>query len=126
MKLYIAAPWAYKEAARAAGRIFTRYGHEITEPWWDHRDVNGDDSAVDELLQQAWKDIAGVKSADVFVLLNLGMSEGKAVELGIALEAGVRVIAIGHRGEHSNNVFHYLPQVKWVETVTEALDWLEK
>ena len=105
----------------------TKAGHKITEPWWDHRDVNGlDDDEADELVDQAWRDLEGVDNADRFILLNLGKSEGKAVELGWALCRRIMVIAVGKRGEHSNNVFHYLPQIKWVSTIEELIEWLKK
>ena len=126
MKLYLAAPWSHMEEAREAARKLTAAGHRITEPWWDHRDVNGIDDEADELVDQAWRDLEGVDNADRFILLNLGKSEGKAVELGWALCRRIMVIAVGKRGEHSNNVFHYLPQIKWVSTIEELIEWLKK
>ena len=118
MKVYIAAPWKYREQAKIAALKFTLAGHKILEPWWEHRDVNGQPGFEAELCAQAVRDMYGVRDADWFVLLNLAYSEGKSVELGMALAWRVPVIAVG---EPSLNIFHYLPQVKWVGSVEGAL-----
>ena len=124
MRVYLAAPWSYRSSAAVEASKLEKAGHVITEPWWHHQDVNGDDSASDELLLQARKDLAGINNADVFVLLNLAKSEGKAVEMGIALAYQMPIFAVGKRGEHSANVFHYLPQVQWFGSVEEVIDEL--
>lgn len=116
MRIYVAAPWTHKaDAARVAAGLEAA-GHEITKRWWEHREVphylTDDDSNDAELRQQAVEDVQGVLDADVFVLLNYEKSEGKAVETGIALAAGVPIIVVGQR----SNLFHYLD----VEVVPEA------
>lgn len=125
MKVYIAAPWIHKEAARAASKLIEDLGWLVTEKWWDHVDVNGcADKDAEELLDQARRDIKGVERADVLLLLNLSKSEGKAVEQGIAIASGVPIVGVGTRGEHSLNVFHFLPDYTWFTTVEEAVNAL--
>lgn len=108
MKVYIAAPWTRKALAASYAAVLEASGHTITKRWWEHREVPGyltDDHTNDaELAQQALEDIDGVLAADVFVLLNLEKSEGKAVETGIALAAGIPIVVVGPR----SNIFHYL------------------
>lgn len=131
MNIYLAAPWRDKEVAREAGRKLISAGHTITEPWWDHTDVNGLDEFADELRRQAYADLRGVGGADVFVLLNTGKSEGKAVELGYALACKEAtgfpdILLVGKRGEHSSNVFHFLDEVNLFPSVEAVIDYLEQ
>lgn len=118
-RVYIAAPWVSKDVARIAGAAFEQAGFEITKKWWEHRDVDMEDSeSAQELYEQADEDITGVLSADVFVLLNLGKSEGKAVETGIALSEGLPMILVGKR----SNLFHFLPCWTIVDTINQAIE----
>lgn len=123
MIIYLAAPWKHREAARQTALVLESKGHEITEPWWDHEDVSLEDpDAVEELADQASLDYYGVLNAELLLLLNLEKSEGKAVEQGIALLAGLPILAIG---SEKTNVFQHLPCYKWVGTLDEALEELE-
>ncbi len=121
MRLYIAAPWAHRDKAQAVALEFENNGHDITEKWWLHKDVGQGDMGKEpeEMASQAKADEIGVLNADHFIFLNLAYSEGKCVELGMALSEGTPILAIG---EPAMNVFHYHPRVKWVETVEEALE----
>lgn len=108
MRIYLAAPWTCRDAivARAVQQIEAA-GHTLTERWWTHTDVNaeiGTPEIHDELSMQAAKDITGVWNAQVFLLLNVEKSEGKAVEMGLALAYGTPIIVVGK----PSNVFHYL------------------
>jgi nucleoside 2-deoxyribosyltransferase len=67
------------------------------------------------IRDQAYQDIADVRRADVLVVLNLQKSEGKAVETGIAIAAGIPVISVGPR----SNIFQALGAE--VATVEDAL-----
>ena len=130
MKIYLAAPWTHKDAARAVATDLTTNGHTITTRWWDHRDVPGyrsptcSEEEFAELAEQATLDLEGVTMADVFVLLNTGVSEGKAVEMGYALSLGIPIICVGPR----SNLFHYCDMVEvvdGVEALLMALDNIE-
>ena len=125
MRVYIAAPWAHRDKAKAASVLFEKAGHKITERWWDHKDVGQTEmeAAADEMERQAKADVKGVYTADHFIFLNLAYSEGKCVELGMALSEGIPIVAVGKRGM---NVFHYHPRLLWVNTVEEAIEQLQR
>ena len=121
MKVYVAAPWINKDEARAAAERLEAAGHTITKRWWEHREVPGyltDDHSNDaELTQQAIEDVDGVLASHVFVLLNLGKSEGKAVETGIAIMQNLPIFVIGGK----SNLFHYFPGVREVDTLDDVI-----
>jgi nucleoside 2-deoxyribosyltransferase len=126
MRVYIAAPWVRRPEAIAIGEQFKAAGHELTSRWFYHEtspggdpmDATGLTSPLSNIQHQANEDIADVRRADVLVVLNLQKSEGKAVETGIAIAAGIPVISVGPR----SNIFQALG--KEVATVEEALDVL--
>lgn len=120
MKVYIAAPWGNKSEAKRAADLFEAAGHTITKKWWEHPEVPGylvNDEDNAELDEQAEQDMWGVIDAQVFVLLNLGKSEGKAVETGFAIMGKGKLFLVGKR----SNLFHYLPYWTIVSSVEEAL-----
>ena len=102
MRLYIAAPWKYRDQARVAGEQATQRGHVITEKWWDHEDITENSTLLPqdrkEMAKQAQADWDGVSSADAFIFLNLAYSEGKCVELGLALVNMLPIFAVGEPG----------------------------
>lgn len=118
MRVYIAAPWNYRELAKAASSLVEAAGHTITWPWWDHECGDEDHAQLAEL---AWKDFRGVVGADVLLLLNYAKSEGKAVEQGIALLSGIPIIGVG---PHPTCIFHHVNVYTWVNTVEEAIERL--
>lgn len=117
MNIYVAAPWKRKMNAALAADALTAAGHVITSSWIDYP---GDTDDPEELAIEAVTDMQDIDDADVFVLLNLEPSEGKAVETGIALVEGLHIIGVGQ----PSNVFHYLPEIIWVDTLAEAIDVL--
>jgi nucleoside 2-deoxyribosyltransferase len=126
--VYIAAPWTEREAAKQAASLLEAAGYTVTEPWWEHPvvDVEHLSDHTEELRNQASKDWQGVRRADALLLLNLKASEGKAVEQGLALAAGIPIVAVGQPGVPYPNVFHFLPHYYWVGSVEEALVTLDK
>lgn len=121
MKVYLATSWVDRDQMPAIADAFTAAGHTITERWWLHPDVPGyPDIESEDLENQAIRDFDGVVNADVFVLMNRGKSEGKAVETGIALTMCHRIIVVGKR----SNIFHYMPEVEFAETSDDVLDLL--
>jgi nucleoside 2-deoxyribosyltransferase len=108
MKIYIAAPWVRKADAIEVGHLLRERGHIVTSRWFDHEgdpsDSTGVKSPIHEMRRQALEDIEDVRRSDLLLVLNLEKSEGKAVETGIALAAGVHVIAVGGR----SNIFQAL------------------
>lgn len=120
MRIYVASPWTCKAEAKAAADFLEAEGHTITKKWWEHREVPGylgdaGEDEIAELVQQAEEDVAGVVSADVFVLLNLEKSEGKAVETGIALTHVPYCVLLGGK----SNLFHYLPAWTHIDSIEE-------
>lgn len=121
MKIYVAAPWVRRPEAIEAGEQFKAAGHDLTCHWFHHvtdgdpNDSTGVTCNPESIRQQAAEDIDDVMRADVLVVLNLQKSEGKAVETGIAIAAGIPVISVGPR----SNIFQALGHE--VATVDEAL-----
>jgi nucleoside 2-deoxyribosyltransferase len=107
-KVYVAAPWVRKgEAIQAADRLRSE-GIEVTSHWFEHEGDPADSTGLtlsnSDIRIQARQDIKDVRDADFLVVLNLEKSEGKAVETGIALAAGIPVISVGKR----SNIFQSL------------------
>lgn len=125
MRIYIAAPWKDKEIMPAVADRVEGAGHTITHKWWEAEDTPEDDRTVEILRQQAIKDVTGVKTADLVLVINSAKSEGKSLEQGVAIGDNKPIVIVGKRGEFSKNVFHYLDNYRWVETVGEALEILD-
>lgn len=100
MRIYVAAPWINKAEAAAAAEAFEQAGFEITERWWLHPETTNHD----ELVAQAFKDVQGILDAQLMVVLQLGPSEGKAVETGIAMMAMVPVVVVNSAGEGGRGI----------------------
>lgn len=119
-RVYLAAPWIDRAKMDERAKAFEDAGFEISHKWWETEDDNA--TATEEKMRKhAYLDYAGVKSADAVVVFNTAKSEGKAVELGIALGLRRPVVMVGTQGEHSKNVFHYMDECKWVETLPQAI-----
>lgn len=114
MKIYVAAPWDYRETARQAGQTLSEAGFRVVSTWWYREDQGSQHYGPD-----AAADLDELQKADVLIVLNLCISEGKAVELGYALAQKKMVIVVGERSRV--NIFHYLPQVVNTGTLDDAL-----
>jgi hypothetical protein len=122
LKVYIAAPWRDRHLMPdIAKQVEEIAGCRITHRWWEVENTPEGERNIAVLREQAEKDVMGVLSAQVVLVMNTAKSEGKAVEQGLAIGAGVPIVVVGKRGELSQNVFHYLPAYKWVDTLEEAL-----
>ena len=120
MKIYVAAPWAEKDgAAKDARTLLQAAGHTVTSRWIDYKGAEHDPEVLKQEAINDWEDVA---TANMLFLLNLqprgSETSGKAVETGIALALGKRIVAVGEK----SNVFHYLPHVSWFGSVKEALE----
>lgn len=122
--IYIGGPWAERDLMPGRAAQFEAAGHIITHKWWDVDNLEEVERSPLLLSMQAEADWNGVDSAETMILFNTLKSEGKAVETGLALAWGIPIIAIGKRGD--GNVFQYLPLFTWVDSITEALQQLEK
>ena len=123
IKIYVAAPWGCKPDALVAQRQFEAAGFEVTSRWiTTHEDAEYSDLAdpahAEMFAQHAIDDVRDVQASDVFVILNLALSEGKATEFGIAYMLGIPVIVVG---PCSRNLFYRLPGVFQADSVAEAI-----
>lgn len=107
-KVYIAAPYEFRERAQTIMRVLGVRGLEVTSTWLRETHVVGADAAM--------VDLDDVRRADVMLLLNPEGWErqgtgGRHAELGAALALEMSVVLVGER----SNVFHYHPRVTQVD-----------
>lgn len=128
-RIYIGAPWDSRHLAKEAAEKLEAAGHEITHAWWKYDFGESGDISTHKACAIA--DIYGVTDADVLFLMNLQErgkeTSGKAVEMGIALTlkrqgTPIRIFATGIK---YTNIFQYLDEVEWVESVEEAIEKLK-
>lgn len=133
LKIYIAAPWVYKDSAKSVARQFEAAGFEISSRWHDkhHEGPDGDkDHAL--LEREAIDDLEDVWNSNGMVVLQLKKSEGKAFEQGFMLGiSGIKgmknkLILVSLEGERGN-VFQYLSDIyTLVPTVDAAIEECQK
>jgi len=124
MRVYVAGPWARKDEVEAFAKQIGAAGHVITSRWFRHGEggsSTGCDKPDDEIRHQALEDYEDVISADFLVVFNLQMSEGKAVETGIALANNIPFITVGPRG----NIFALLGEAE-LDTIEGAIEYLKR
>src|SRR6267143_5765011 len=106
MRLYVAAPWTNKPETLEVQKKLVAAGFGVTSRWitresnLTYEDLEKPEHRA-ELTEQAILDVEDIISADVFMILNLGKSEGKATELGFAYGLGIPIILVGER---TNNI----------------------
>ena len=129
MRVYIAAPYVRKADAKDARLQLAGAGIECCSRWLDFEDggtIETTDPAI--LRQEGIADVRDMMGADALVLLNLAPSEGKSVEMGMALalayyddaEAGLPPFPILVVGKPSN-IFHYHPYVTMCDNLEHAI-----
>lgn len=126
MRVYLAAPWVDRTKMEPIAKLLEEHGFELTHKWWKTEDIPESARTSAMLEEQAQNDFKGVYTADFVLVINSSKSEGKAVEQGIALARGIPIYIVGSRGEHSKNVFHYLPNYRWHDTVESAIRAMAK
>lgn len=125
LRVYIAAPWVEKEAAKTVARVFEAAGFDVTSRWHDkhHQDSEpGTESYLtapkDEALLQkeASDDLEDILKSQGMVVLQYAKSEGKAFEQGFILAASQftgmnnKIIVVTPDGTRGN-VFQYLKDI---------------
>ena len=115
-KVYIAAPWIHRDQARVIKHQFIAAGFRVSSTWIDGHGDTDDELRLRAEAEQDYDDIVG---SDIFVIINSAPSQGKATELGFALEAGIPVILVGDR---TGNIFYHLYSVNQVDTIEEAIE----
>lgn len=128
LKLYLAAPWVRKASARVAKGYCTRRGIKVVSTWTEQPDEDQNRSDVKDpadFQRFALSDWRELCMADAVVLLFPQLSsQGKSTELGGALMAGKQVVIVGDDGTRSRNIFYHMPQIRFADTLPEAVDWL--
>jgi hypothetical protein len=130
MRIYLAAAYHHYPLMQEVAALLTQHGHTVMSRW-----IKGANAAHDgnlfapEVLQrsQQWAqgDLEDVKAAEVLLYFSepgTRQRGGKAVEFGVALALGKRLIVVGGF-EH---LFHTLRAVEHVPTVTAAIALLAR
>jgi hypothetical protein len=128
MKVYLASRFGRQAEMRALRSLLYEAGFGVVSRWLDEEwsTARGEPVTDDHRLKWSGYDFEDVASCDV--MLNFTEppggcgSGGRHVEMGLALAWGKRCIVVGHR----ENVFHYLPQVEFCETLGQALELLKE
>lgn len=121
-RIYCAAPWAYRDAAAKVAQRLTAWGYDLTHHWWEHVDVDMADGAAHTGLQkQALGDLKGVLACDVFVILDVAESEGKATELGVAIANGIPIVVVRYPEGAFRNIFYHVPGIVWARDAEHDL-----
>lgn len=119
--LYLAAPWVYRDEARRVRRMLQDAGFEVNARWLDFSSDDPDAThSIAVLQQEAKHDVEDIQRADIFVVLNLAKSEGKATEQGMAYMLGTPIVVVGPHAP-CNNIFQYLPGFVCVPYLYEAI-----
>jgi len=127
MKVYIAAPWPYRDKAITVMRMLETKKVHVTSRWLkaEHKAVS--ELTIDEQAAFAREDLDDVLEADLLLALNPEGWEdkgtgGRHVELGYAIAHGKPVILAGER----TNVFHYLPSIKRIDDSEDIVKHVQK
>jgi nucleoside 2-deoxyribosyltransferase len=121
-RVYVAGPWVDRAQAQYLANVIASKGHTITHPWWAY-EGKGEEFETEEFMRTcAIKDVTGVTTADVVVVLNTAKSEGKATEQGIAIARGLPIVVITPGEKPTSNIFHHLSNYTHVKTIDEALE----
>ena len=127
LKIYLAGPWSHRPEAWEAQKKFEAAGFEVISHWitresnLTYEDMKKPEHKA-EMQEQALMDVNELVQADIFVIMNLELSEGKATELGMAYSLGIPVILVGER---SRNVFYFLPNVFQAASVEIAIEGIK-
>jgi len=102
---YLAAPFGEKEEARRVReRMNAALGWECTSTWIDNHNTDFAALSDGSAVKEAHADIDDLFEAECMVFLNLGVSEGKMFELGVAISDGIPIYFIGK----PTHIFHHL------------------
>lgn len=123
-KIYLAARIALRYQMRNVKRVIEEAGHTVTSRWiiGPHSDIHNDEYPMPP-EQCCAIDIEDVRAADILMPYTdepktFQLGGGRHVEFGIAIERGMRIMAIGPKGEH---VFHYHSGIEFYPDIYAAL-----
>lgn len=133
MKVYLAARYSTKDQIAKYAEELRALGIEVTSTWLE--EPHSPTSQLNELEGEqhtfyALNDLRDVDAADALVFFSVPPTQpmvrgGRHVEFGYALGKRLPIVVVGPK----ENIFHYLPSVRHVDTwgdavnlLTEALD----
>jgi hypothetical protein len=119
MKLYLAAPYAAREATAAAAVRLRAAGWTITSTWHDLPEVDQDMATDYELSNAARQCCEEIAEAEALMLFASDDTStfGRHVEFGYALAKDKKLFLVGI----CESIFQYLPAVFQVGTLDEFL-----
>ena len=129
MKVYLAGPYQWKDQIIGYANAARAVGIEITSFWLEEphdSKIQLKDLPEEEHTAYALRDLRDIDAADALVLFAVPPTDtpipraGRHVEFGYALAQGLEIFVVGGK----ENIFHYLPWVKHVETWADALELL--
>lgn len=121
MKVYVSARFEQADEVRLIQEKLKRASFEIAYDWTQQKDVK--EAQLDQLGRQAYAmaDFRGVQECDALILFHtVSGGQTKFVELGLALALGKKCIVVAGPGV-KDCIFFYLPGIKIVESVENAL-----
>lgn len=115
--IYVAASYPRKEEMGVVAAILEEQGYTVTSTWLNDYPVDYSEARA------ARTDLDDILNSNIFMMfMDAPMvqlsSGGRHVELGWALQGGLRCILIG---EEKECIFHYLPQIEHYYTLEEFL-----
>lgn len=119
-RVYVGCPIRHRDEAKALAERLRAAGHEVVSDW-----IRREESIAEADMPRAQRMIiafanhAELSAADVLVAIVYPYIRGLLVEIGLAVGAGKRVIAIGD--PLAPSLMADLPGVEWVGTADEAL-----
>jgi nucleoside 2-deoxyribosyltransferase len=122
MKVYIAAPWPFREEAQQVRRVLEAAGLVVQSQWLDFDPQTKDPHAPEVCRDEALTDLDDINHCDAILVMNnykVGAYKpsGMFFEEGFAYALGLDVVVVGK----GTTVFHSLPDVTVVGDVLEAV-----
>jgi nucleoside 2-deoxyribosyltransferase len=122
MKVYLASRYSLKETMLGYARELRDMGVEVTSRWLAElyaANTTLDQVDPEELCGFAVDDLEDIREADAFIFFSEKDATprgGRHVEFGYALALGTPIMVVGPY----ENIFHYLPGIKQVDTWGQA------
>jgi nucleoside 2-deoxyribosyltransferase len=123
VKIYLAAPFSWKDQMNIYASELRELGMEVTSRWLE--EPHASTTQLSELEEEqhsfyAKQDCQDISNADVLVFFSdpskTIVRGGRHVEFGIALALGMPVVVIGEK----ENIFHYSAGITHCENWTQA------
>jgi nucleoside 2-deoxyribosyltransferase len=128
MRVYLAAPYSFKELMNQCAAELRVAGVVVTSSWLEETHaptVQMHEITAAEHQMYAFRDLTDIQESDIFVFFTdptkTIVRAGRHVEFGVAVQRKIPIYVVG---EDRENIFHYLPRVthfkKW-EAVRDLL-----